>query len=75
MRMWGVVVGVFFFFGGGFFKTFLEGSMDHIIYRDYIANRRSFIYCSLVFYAQQPEHRSRHDHDGKDLHFLSSFPK
>ena len=22
--------------------------MDHIIYRDYIANRRSFIYCSLT---------------------------
>ena len=25
----------------GFFKTVLEGSVDHIIYRDYIANRRS----------------------------------
>ena len=32
----------------GIFKTFLEGSVDHIIYRDYIANRRSFIYCSLA---------------------------
>ena len=26
----------------------LEGSVDHIIYRDYIANQRSFIYCSLA---------------------------
>ena len=32
--------------GGGIFKTFLKGSVDHIIYRDY--NRRSFIYCSLT---------------------------
>ena len=31
-----------------FFETFLEGSVDHIIYRDYIVNRRSFIYCSLA---------------------------
>ena len=23
--------------------------MDHIIYRNYIGNRRSFIYCSLAF--------------------------
>ena len=30
---------IFFFFGGGergaFFKTFLEGFVDHIIHRDY----------------------------------------
>ena len=32
--------------GGG--ETFLEGSVDHIIYRVYTANRRSFIYCSLA---------------------------
>ena len=38
----------FFFLGGGFFETFLEGSVYHIIYRDYIANRRSVIYCSLA---------------------------
>ena len=25
----------FFFGGGGVFETFLEGSVDHIIYRDY----------------------------------------
>ena len=31
-----------------FFKTFLEGSVDRIIYRDYIANRRSFIDSSLA---------------------------
>ena len=34
--------------GGGFFETFLEGSMDNIIYRDYIVNRRFFFYCSLA---------------------------
>ena len=34
---------------GGFFKTFLEGSVDLIIYRDYIVNRRFFIYCSLAW--------------------------
>ena len=33
---------------GGYFETFVEGSADHIIDRDYIANRRSFIYCSLA---------------------------
>ena len=33
---------------GGFFETFLQGSVDHIIYRDYIVNRRFFIYCSLA---------------------------
>ena len=27
---------------GGFFKTFLEGSVDHVIYRDYIVNRHFF---------------------------------
>ena len=43
-----VVVVVLGFFGGGDFKTLLEGSVDHIIYRDYIVNRRSFIYCSLT---------------------------
>ena len=26
--------------GGDFVKTFLEGSVDHVIYRDYIGNRR-----------------------------------
>ena len=31
-----------------FEKTFLEGSVDHIIYRDYIVNRHSFIYCGLA---------------------------
>ena len=33
---------------GGIFKAFLEGSVDHIIYMDYIVNCRSFIYCSLT---------------------------
>ena len=32
-----------------FFKTFLEGSADHVIYRDHIMNRRFFIYCSLTY--------------------------
>ena len=33
---------------GDFLDTFLEGSVDHIIYRDYIVNRSSFINCSLA---------------------------
>ena len=32
----------------GFLKTFLEGSVDRVIYRDYKVNRRFFIYCSLA---------------------------
>ena len=32
----------------GLKKTFLEGFVDHVIYGDYIVNRRFFIYCSLV---------------------------
>ena len=32
---------------GGIFETFLEGSVDRIIYWDYRANRGSFNYCSL----------------------------
>ena len=28
--------------GGGFFETFFEGSVDLIIYRDYVVNRRFF---------------------------------
>ena len=35
-------------FLGDFLKTFLEESVDLIIYRDYIVNRRFFIYCSLA---------------------------
>ena len=35
-------------FLGIFLKTFLEESVDLIIYRDYIVNRRFFIYCSLA---------------------------
>ena len=35
-------------------ETFLEGSVDHIIYRDHIVNRRSFIYCSLACYEYVP---------------------
>ena len=46
---WTALSWIFFFFlGGGGSETFLEGFVDHIIYRDYIANRRSFIYCSLA---------------------------
>ena len=33
---------------GRFFKTFLEESVDHVIYRDYIVNRHFFLYCSLA---------------------------
>ena len=38
-------------FSGGLFETFLEGYVNLIIYRNYIANRRSFIYCSLAWRA------------------------
>ena len=33
---------------GGFFGTFLEGSVDRVIYRHYKVNQRFFIYCSLA---------------------------
>ena len=32
----------------GVVETFLEGSVDRVIYRDYIVNRRFVIYCSLA---------------------------
>ena len=32
----------------GIFKNILEGSVDHVIYGDYIVNRGLFIYCSLA---------------------------
>ena len=35
-------------FWGDFYETFLKGSVDHVIYRDYTVNRRSFIYYSLA---------------------------
>ena len=39
--------------GGGGVETFLKGSVDLIIYRDYIVNRRFFfIYCSLATHTQ-----------------------
>ena len=41
---------------GGGVKTFLEGSVDSIIYRNYIVNRRSFLYCNLAA-ADNPVHR------------------
>ena len=41
---------------GGSFKTFLEGSVDLIIYRDYIVNRRFFIYCSLAWAGTEDVH-------------------
>ena len=44
IRLDGLIVELF----GDFLKTFLEGSVDLIIYRDYIVNRRFFIYCSLA---------------------------
>ena len=34
--------------GGVFFTTFLEGSVDHVIYKDYIVNWHFFIYCNLA---------------------------
>ena len=35
---------------GGGVKTFLEGSVNHIINGDYIVSRSSLIYCSLVLW-------------------------
>ena len=32
----------------GFFETFLEGSVDRVIYRDCMVNRRFFTCCSLA---------------------------
>ena len=32
----------------GFFKTFLKGSVDYVIYRDYRVNRCFCIYCRLA---------------------------
>ena len=42
---WTALSWIFF---GDFLKHFLEGSMDRVIYRDYIVNRHFFIYCSLA---------------------------
>ena len=53
----------FFFLGGGLFKTFLEGSVDRVIYRDYIVNRRSFIYWSLACSTVQPQERRTYPSD------------
>ena len=41
----------------GFFETFLEGSVDRVICRDYIVNRRFFTYCGLA-----AEGRLQRDH-------------
>ena len=51
-------------FWGDFLKTFLEGSADHVIYRDYIMNQRFFIYCSLAFLGYSLN---------KTVHFLKTF--
>ena len=49
MRLNGLIVDFFFLAGGrGFFQFFFEASVDRTIYRDYLVNRRSFIYCSLA---------------------------
>lgn len=36
------------YFGVGFFYNIFEGSVNHIIYVDYIVNQNSFISCSLA---------------------------
>ena len=57
MSLDGLIVEFFFFFflGGGFLKkTFLQTSVDRVIYRDYIVNRRFFIYCSLACVLWRP---------------------
>ena len=35
--------------GGGFFETFLDGTVDRVIYRDYIVNRRFFFFFTVVW--------------------------
>ena len=47
---------------GDFLKTFLEGSVDRVIYRDYIVNRRFFIYCSLALLGQSDHTFSQYMH-------------
>ena len=42
-----------------FLKTFLEGSEDHIIYSDYIVNRRSFIDCRRAITRDRLESKQR----------------
>ena len=48
--------------GGWGFETFLEGSVDDIIYRYYITNRRSSIYCSLAVPSLRTDRRVNRDH-------------
>ena len=46
----------------GFFETFLEGSVDHVIHGDSIVNRRFFIYYSLATRSfKQPETQDSND--------------
>ena len=47
MRLDGLIVELCVCVCGGV-KTFLAGSVDHVIYSDYTVNRRFFIYCSLA---------------------------
>ena len=47
-------------FFGDFLKHFLEGPVDLIIYKDYIVNRRFFIYCSLATGAPDPIQGGEH---------------
>ena len=51
-------------------KTFLEGSVDHITYRDYKVNRRSFIYCRLACNTRV----SGYQHVGRDRSYRSYQP-
>ena len=47
---------------GFFFNTFLEGSVDHIIYRDYIDNGSSLMDCSLATRKRSGLFASRRGH-------------
>ena len=43
---WTALLCIFFCFGTGGGETFCKGSVDHIIFRDYLLIRSSFIYRS-----------------------------
>ena len=49
-----------------FLETFFERSVDHVIYRDYIVNRRFLIYCSLACNVQDRDDVPAHGETAAD---------
>ena len=74
IRLEGLIVDFFFFFlkGEGYLKTCLEGSVDYIIYMNYIANRRSFISCSLARQTRQRKRWEKSIREWTGLEFAKS---